>query len=248
MWGGVRTRTRVCVRKRWEAPHSCAPHAAEQDPCVSVQERAEPTSPTGSPGSPRSSAFLSVQPVLQPTELIFYLSAFEMHTEDSPRPEASWQAGAWGSPGEDGGGGLPPSQDTLRPRLWVSSPGAGEGVWGGCASGQGTALAHARCPRWGTGDAVMGMSSLRAAALPSSVLHRAPGWARLWCCRHILCCVLPYFSFWLRLKLGIDDARENQRSRPAKALQPLLELSPECSRSHLSGTPFNCALHLPCEN
>lgn len=58
---------------------SHSPCAAQQSPRVHLQTRAEPPALTGSPGSSRSCGFLSsVQPRLQPEELVIYLSAFEM--------------------------------------------------------------------------------------------------------------------------------------------------------------------------
>lgn len=79
----------MCVCVRGGGTHS---PAAEQDPHMSVHEHAQAA--LGSPGTLGAVPFSPEQPVLQPEELIPQLSAFAMHTEDAPRPEALWQAGA----------------------------------------------------------------------------------------------------------------------------------------------------------
>lgn len=95
----------VCVQRAGRHPTAALPALLSGTLACQSKSVPSPSVPMGSPGSPRSSAFLSpAQPVLQPEEPIFYLSAFEMRTEDPPGPKAPWRAGAWGGPAEDGGG------------------------------------------------------------------------------------------------------------------------------------------------
>lgn len=210
--------------------------------CQSKRVLSRPV-PAASPGSPGSCAFL---PSAHPGELIFYLSALEMRREDPPRPEASWQAGAWGSPGEDSGGGLCP----LARTRWGRGCGSAHAGWGSVcgvlvAPGSALSLPAPTGVPWGCCD---------ERVLPprgSPPFQQAPQSSRLG--RAVVLPTRPLppyfriFVFWLRLKLRIDDARENQTRQPAKTLQPLLESPLERSGSRLSSAPFNCALPLPPE-
>lgn len=135
-----------------------------------------------------------------------------MCTEDPPRPEAPWQAGA-GPLQARMMEALPRAsalfQEVLAPGRWVCVLGAG--MWSGCASQQGSALTHSHS-HWGsTGDAAWARPP-PAAAVPPSGLQRAPGWAELGCgaASAPSAPVFPCAGSWLRLQLGIDGAQKTE--------------------------------------
>lgn len=97
----VHTCVCTCVRaQELGSARSRAPGAAERVPGVS------PSSPAR-PWQPRQLCPCFAQPVLQPEELIFYLSSFEMLIEDALGSKACWPCrGVQPRPGALGGWGV----------------------------------------------------------------------------------------------------------------------------------------------
>lgn len=95
----------TCVHAREVgSTHGCAPRAAERVP--RRQPRIKPSLPAR-PWQPRQLCPCFAQPVFQPEELIFYLSAFAMLIEDAPRSKTCWRCrGVQPRPGALGGWGV----------------------------------------------------------------------------------------------------------------------------------------------